>query len=72
MVKVTFSEARQNFASILNKAKVDGSIIITRKDGSEFELKPIEKNTSPLAVEGINLEMTAEEIVEFVRESRES
>jgi len=41
----TYSEARQKLASLLDKAKKEGKVIIKRKDGVIFELKSItEKN----------------------------
>lgn len=71
MIVYTFSEARQNFASVLEKAKTEGKILIKRKDGSVFELQPVEKKTSPLNVKGIDLDLSASEIVDIVREVRE-
>ena len=71
MTIYTFSQARQNFASVLNKAQQEGVVIIKRKDGSEFIIKPFKKTKSPLDVKGINLSLSADEIVEVVREIRE-
>jgi PHD/YefM family antitoxin component YafN of YafNO toxin-antitoxin module len=34
----TFSEARQNFASLLEKAEKEGVVLIKRKDGSLFRV----------------------------------
>ncbi len=66
----TFSEARQRFASVLEKAKSEGRVLVKRKDGTVFMIQPVEKPESPLDVEGINLKLTAEEIVGIVREIR--
>jgi PHD/YefM family antitoxin component YafN of YafNO toxin-antitoxin module len=71
MTIYTFSEARQNFASILEKAKTEGRVLIKRKDGSLFAIQPVTKKDSPLDVEGINLGLTSSEIVDIVREVRE-
>ena len=71
MTTYTFSEARQNFASILEKAKMEGRVLIKRKDGSLFAIQPVTKKESPLDVEGINLGLTSSEIVDIVREVRE-
>ena len=71
MTVYTFSQARQNFASILEQARKEGEVIIKRKDGSSFTIKPIPNNESPLDVKGVNLSLTADEIVEIVREVRE-
>jgi len=67
----TFSEARQNFASILEKAKTEGRVLIKRKNGSLFAIQPLTKKDSPLDVEGINIGLTSSEIVDIVREVRE-
>ncbi len=66
----TYSEARQKLASLLDKAKKEGRVIITRKDGSSFELKAISENKSPLDVKGINLNINKEEILEVLKEVR--
>ena len=67
-----YSEARQNLASLLNNALKE-EIIIKRRNGSSFRIIPVEENkkTSPLEVEGINCNITIEEILASVRESRE-
>ena len=66
----TYSEAKQNLALLLNKAKTEGKVIIKRKDGSSFELKAIVENKSGLDVKGVNLNVDSDEIVDFIRESR--
>lgn len=71
MTTYTFSEARQKFAAVLEKAKSEGKVLIKRKDGTLFLIQPIKKSKSPLDVDGIDLDITADEIVEIVREVRE-
>lgn len=71
MITYTFSEARQNFASILEKAKMEGSVLVKRKDGSLFVIRPVEKKESPLDVEGTTLGLPSAEIVEIVRKVRD-
>ena len=66
----TYSEARQKLASLLDKAKNEGRVIITRKDGSSFELKAISENKSPLDIKGINLNISKEEILDILKEVR--
>ena len=67
----TYSEARQRLATILDKAKKEGKVLIKRKDGSLFELKALVKNKSPLDVKGINLALKKEDIIDILREVRE-
>jgi hypothetical protein len=67
----TFSEARQKLATVLDEAQRKGAVRIKRRDGSEFEIAPVRSRASPLDVEGIDLGLSAEEIVAAVREARE-
>ena len=71
MTTYTFSEARQKFASVLAKAQAEGKVLIKRKDGSVFLIQPVPKVESPLDVEGVDLGLSADEIVQIVREVRE-
>ena len=72
MIVYTYSEARQNFASLLNKAAQEGEVRIRRKDGQVFVIRPASREDSPLNVEGIDLGLTASEILEFIQEGRRS
>ncbi|GHV06686.1 hypothetical protein FACS189485_15630 [Spirochaetia bacterium] len=67
-----YSEARQNFSTVLNTALKE-EVFITRKDGNRFKLISVNKKEkkSPFDIEGINTDITTEEVVEIVRECRE-
>jgi antitoxin Phd len=67
----TYSKARQNFSDLLDQARKKGEIYIKRKDGSLFVLKPFTRSGSPLDVAGVDINITKEEIVEYLREVRE-
>lgn len=67
----TFSEARQKLATVLEEAQRKGAVRIKRRDGSEFEVALVRSRKSPLDVEGVDLGLSAEEIVSVVREMRE-
>jgi prevent-host-death family protein len=67
----TYSEARQNLSTILDKAREEGEVRIVRKNGQVFVIKPEKTSKSPLDVPGIKLGLTADEIVSIVREGRE-
>ncbi|MFO7525790.1 MAG: type II toxin-antitoxin system Phd/YefM family antitoxin [Ignavibacteriaceae bacterium] len=67
----SYSEARQKLASLLDKAKKEGKVLIKRKDGSLFELKSITRKKSPLDVRGVNINLEKEEIINILREIRE-
>jgi prevent-host-death family protein len=71
MTTYTYSEARQNFSSVLEKAREEGEVLIIRKDGSSFILRPFDKSKSPLSVDGIDLNLNTEEIIDILREVRE-
>lgn len=64
-------EARQKLAAILDEAQTEGAVRIKRRDGSEFEIAPVRRKKSPLDVEGVDVGLSAEEIVSMLRESRE-
>ena len=67
----TYSEARQKLAAVLEQSKTEGEVRIKRKDGQEFVIKPAERSASPLDVEGVDFQLSPEEIVDYVREVRE-
>ena len=71
MLVVTYSEARQNFASILDASKKDGSVVIKRADGSSFRITPENEKKSPF--DGIKTlaNIKKEDILSALRETRE-
>lgn len=70
MTVYTFSQARQNFASVLNKARNEGEVLVKRKDGQLFVIKPERLKKSPLAVKGIAPFISTKELVDVIREQR--
>jgi hypothetical protein len=70
MVVYTYSEARQKLASLLDQVLIEGEVRIKRRDGQVFIIKPEAKQGSPFDVPGIDLEISATEIVQFVQEGR--
>lgn len=71
MREYSFTEARQNFASILDEAKNEGVVCIKKRDGESFYIKPASVKKSPLDVVGIDLDISSEDIVSSIRECRE-
>ena len=67
----TFSQARQNFASVLENAQKEGAVRVNRRDGRAFTIQPVQQSPSPLAVKGVNLKLSRSDILAAVRESRE-
>ena len=70
MVVYTYSEARQNLASLLDQVLRDGEVRIKRRDGRVFVIKPETQSGSPFDVSGIDLGISATEIVQFIQEGR--
>ena len=66
----TYSEARQNLSSVLDRAESTGKVIIRRKDGRTFALVPERPRRSPLDVPSIQATIPTEELVEIVRQER--
>ena len=66
----TYSEARQKFASILNKAEDMGKVLIKRKDGHIFALTPEKRDKSLLDVPFVQVDISAKSIVDIVRSGR--
>ncbi|MGH9494797.1 MAG: type II toxin-antitoxin system prevent-host-death family antitoxin [Candidatus Sulfotelmatobacter sp.] len=72
MKSYTYSEARGNFATVLDEAERDGAVEIRRRDGTVFRILPQRKSkVSPLDVKGVKLRMSASDLVEIVRKGRE-
>lgn len=70
MKEFTYSEARQQLAALLDRARRDGAVRIRRRDGQVFVLRPEQSKGSPLDVPGLSLEFSREEIVDLVKEGR--
>lgn len=68
----SYSEARRRLASLLEEALSGRRVIIRRKDGRLFELRPTTMTGSPLDVDTVDLDVTTDEIVGFIQESRRS
>lgn len=67
----TYSEARQKLASLLEQAQSGDEVRVRRKDGREFVISPAQVADSPFDVEGVDLGLSAGEIVTMVRQMRE-
>jgi len=70
-----YSQARQNFATVLNTALKE-EVIISRKDGSKFRLVSMQENKkkgkSPLEdIKAIKANVSMDDILDAIRESRE-
>ena len=68
----TYSQARQKLAALLDKAAKDGEVRIKRRDGQVFVIKPQTRGSSPLDVEGLDLNLTTAEILQSIQEGRKT
>lgn len=70
----TFSEARRQLSAVLDSAQTEGSVRVTRRDGRVFVIQLLDSAlasvSSPLDVDGVDLGVCGDELVEFIRESR--
>lgn len=67
----TYSQARQNLASVLLQADQDGEVTITHRDGRKYIVMVAKRNQSPLDVPCISKNLSREEILDSIREGRE-
>lgn len=66
----TATQAKQHFTDLLTFAENE-EVIIKRKDGVVFSLASKKIVSSPFDIEGINANISTQEIIEAVRESRQ-
>ncbi len=70
MKTYTYSEARQQFAALLDEARRAGRVQIRRRDGQLFLLQPARQERSPLDVPGVETGLPAGESGSWLREER--
>ena len=66
----TYSEARQNFSRVLDKAESTGKVLIRRKDGRTYALAPERPTASPLDIPSIEADISTQELVTLIRGQR--
>lgn len=67
----TYTQARQKLSKLLDEARLDGEVGIKKRDGQTFILKSIKEKGSPLDIEGVDTNLTLDELNSSIRESRE-
>jgi hypothetical protein len=55
----------------LDEAAKEGAVYIKNRNWDSFCIKPAESKNSPLDVEGVDLGLTSQEIVDVIREGRQ-
>lgn len=71
MKTYTYSEARQQFATVLDEAWRAGQVRIRRRDGQVFIVQPAASDRSPLDVPGVDVGLEPGEVVEWLRAEKE-
>ncbi len=66
----TYLETQQSLSVLLEQARQEGEVRIRREDGQTFVLKPENAKRSALDVKGIDLGVSTDEIIGFIREGR--
>lgn len=66
----TYTEAIQKIAFLLEEAFQLGEVRIRRDDGQMLVIRPEPTAISPLDVEGVDLGITTQEIIECIHEGR--
>jgi PHD/YefM family antitoxin component YafN of YafNO toxin-antitoxin module len=71
----TCTEARNKLSDLLDQASEEGEVVVRRRDGSEYVVRPQEAKGSTLDVRPVEMEETQEpisrdEIIRAVREGR--
>jgi antitoxin Phd len=60
MKSYSYSEARGNFATVLDEAERDGAVEIRRRDGTVFRILPLRTSAaSPLDVKGVKVKVSS-------------
>ena len=70
MKEFTYSEARQQLATLLEKARREGAVRIRRRDGQVFVLRPEQRTGSPLDVPSLKLRISRDDLLTAVQEGR--
>jgi hypothetical protein len=72
MMVYSYTEAREHFGSLLERAVTEGQVKFRGSDGRVFILQPEQPTrTSPLDVPSVSFSLTKREILEAIHESRE-
>ena len=71
MTVFTDDQVRQQLDTVLTVARRQGEVRVKTHDGKEYSVRPVADSRSPFDIAGVNLNLSADEIVARVREVRE-
>ena len=68
----TYTQARQNLASVLDKAQAEGEVVIKRRGGAIFVVKAQKQHIkkSPFDIKGVNAGIGVKTILECIEDGR--
>jgi len=70
MTVYTYADAQKNFAILFETAKKEGKTFVKTSDGTTFAITPEVIKRSPFDIPGVDTDITTEEILMFLHESR--
>ncbi len=70
MKMYTYSQARENLATVLEEAKLE-EVVIRRRNGDQFSVLRRSPGKSPLDVPPVRTQATTQDILDAIRDSRE-
>lgn len=71
MIVVTYSEARQKLAKLLDEVKEGEEVLIKRKDGTYYSIEKADKTMECREWPGVETNISREQIIEALHEGRE-
>jgi antitoxin Phd len=71
MTMFTDQQAVRQMDTVLDAARRQGEVRIKAADGQEFSLRPVLRGKSPLDIPGVDLRLSAQDIVQAVRDGRD-
>lgn len=70
VIILAYSQARRKMPSLLDRMIEQREGRMKRRDGQSFVIRPEPREGSPLDVEGVDLGITTDEILDFIQEGR--
>jgi len=70
MLVVTYSDARRTLAALLDRAKAEGAVLISRADGSVFRVTPELPEGSPLDLPPLPVRLEKGELAAALEDAR--
>ena len=71
MTTFTAQQVRQQLETVLRAARSQGETRIRTQHGQKYAVRPVAATASPFDIPGVDLRLSAEEILSLVRQGRE-